>query len=121
MKTLLTRVIPLLLCILTGFVVSWVAIYAFWFGVWIFHTVPAARAFDAVGRIILTPARLIYRAAGGDQSTPLFDPISYVGTNGLFLGIVFYSIFRNLYGRWERNRVNGVSHSHAPREKVESR
>jgi hypothetical protein len=93
-KTLLTRAVPLLLCIFFGAVVSWVSFYAFWFGVWTFHTVPAARACDALGRFILWPARHLFATLGGDQSTIFADPISFSGTNGLILGIVLYSIFR---------------------------
>ena len=94
MKTLLTRILPLLLCILVGAVISWISFYAFWFGVWIFHTVPAARACNALGTFILWPARHLFSLLGADQSTIFADPISFSGSNGLILGILLYAIFR---------------------------
>ena len=121
-KTLLTRVIPLLVSIVVGFTVSAASIYAFLIAPRIFPSVPLVRACEAVGDFFLLPAKLVYQAVGGDQSTPLFDPISYLGTNGLILGILFYSIFRTIYSRWERRQqVNGVCHSRVPAEKVGSR
>ncbi len=77
MKTLLNRVLPLSLCILVGMAVSWVSIYAFWFGVWTFHTVPAARFCDALGNFILLPAHWFFELVGGDQSTIFVDPKSF--------------------------------------------
>ncbi len=101
MKTFLTRTLPLLCSIFVGTALSWVCIYAFWFAVWTFHTVPAARFCDAVGNILLTPGRLIFELSGGDQSSIFFDPITFAGTNGLVLGLVFYSIFRFVLDRRE--------------------
>jgi hypothetical protein len=98
-KTLLTRTLPLLLCIVVGTALSWVSIYVFWFAVWTFHSVPVARAADAVGTVILTPARWVFELLGGDQSTIFFDPTSFSGTNGLILGILFYCVFRLLLTR----------------------
>jgi len=100
-KTFLTRILPLLLCIAAGTLLSWVSIYSFWFAVWTFHSVPVARASDAVGSFLLSPARWIYEWVGGDQSSVFYDPVSYSGTNGLVLGILFYCVFRLLWKRRE--------------------
>lgn len=83
----LRRTLPLLLAILLGSILSWMSIYAFWFGVWIFHNVAAARACDAAGRVLLIPVRLVFTQLGGDQTAIFFDPISYSVTNGLILGV----------------------------------
>ena len=99
MKTFLTRTLPLLLCIVAGTALSWFSIYAFWFAVWTFHSVPAARACDAVGGFLLLPARYVFEWMGGDQTTIFFDPTSYSETNGLILGILFYSLFRAIWNR----------------------
>ena len=104
MKTFLTRTLPLLLCIVVGTVISWISIYAFWFAVWTFHTVPAARAADAVGAFILSPGRWIFNVLGGDQSTLFYDPISFSGTNGLIVGIILYCVFRALLSRHESRK-----------------
>lgn len=88
------RALPLLICIAAGMVLSWVAIYAFWFAVPIFHSVPAARFCDAAGRIFLLPARFIFNRMGGDQSALFFDPLSFSATNGLVLGVAFYAVLR---------------------------
>lgn len=101
-KTLLTRTLPLLLCIAVGAVLSWVSIYAFLFAVWVFHSVPAVRACEAVGSVILWPGKCIFDWLGGDQSAVFFDPVSLSGTNGLILGILFYCGFRGIWGRTER-------------------
>ena len=82
-------------------ILSWVSIYAFWFAVWTFHSVPAARACDAVGSFILTPARAVFRLAGADQTEIFFDPISFSGTNGLILGVLSYAAFRSIWKRPE--------------------
>jgi hypothetical protein len=105
-KTLSGRIIPLLFCIAVGAVVSWVSIYAFWFAVWTFHSVAAARAADAVGAFILYPARWVFELLGGDQSTIFYDPISFSGTNGLILGILLYSGFRGAVSRHENGKAS---------------
>ena len=76
--------------------VSWVSIYAFWFGVWMFHTVPAARFCDALGQFILQPAHWVFELLGGDQSTIFVDPKSFSETNGLIIGVLMYCIFRSI-------------------------
>lgn len=104
MKNFQTRTLPLVICILVGMVLSWVSFYSFWFGVWIFHTVPAARLCDAAGSVVLFPARKLFQLLGGDQSMVFFDPISFSGTNGLMVGLVFYGVFRLIWGRREAGR-----------------
>jgi hypothetical protein len=111
-KTLLHRVLPLLFCILVGMVVSWVSIYAFWFGVWTFHTVPAARFCDAVGNFILQPAHLVFNLMGGDQSTLFLDPTSFSETNGLIIGVILYTIYRQIL----KHRQVPVPLEHPPKE-----
>jgi hypothetical protein len=98
-------VVPLLFCIEAGMALSWVSIYAFWFGVWTFHSVPAARACDALGSAILLPAKWVFELVGGDQSSIYFDPVAYSGTNGLILGIVLYCAFRMIATRGEPKRA----------------
>jgi len=104
-KTFLTRTLPLLLCIAAGTVVSWVSIYAFWFAVWTFHSVPAARFCDAVGSFLLQPTHWIYELIGGDQSTIFVDPQSFSETNGVILGIVLYCLFRFVWNRREARKA----------------
>ena len=98
-NTFLTRTLPLLVCIAVGSAISWVSIYVFWFAIWIFHSVPAARAADAVGSFLLLPGRYVFQWSGGNQSSIFYDPISFSGTNGLVLGLIFYSIFRAIWTR----------------------
>src|ERR1700733_9484865 len=68
-KTLLNRILPLLVCIVAGTFLSWVSIYSFWFAIWRFHSVPVARACAAVGSCLLFPARHFFEWMGGDQTT----------------------------------------------------
>jgi len=109
-KTLSGRIIPLLLCIAVGMALSWVSIYAFWFAVWTFHNIEAARAADAVGSFILYPGRWIFEWLGGDQSAIFYDPISFSGTNGLVVGILLYCVFRGFAG----SRANGKAVARTP-------
>ena len=102
MKTFQTRAIPLLLGIALGMAISWVSIYLFWFAIWTFHSVPMARFIAGIGTVILFPAQWITEFTGGDQSTVLYDPVSYAGTNGLVIGIILYCIFRAWLKRHER-------------------
>lgn len=117
-KTFLTRTLPLLLCIATGALLSWVSIYAFWFAVWTFHSVPAARVCAAVGDFLLFPARWISEATGGDQTAVFYDPISFSGTNGLVLGILFYCVFRAIWTRFEAGASARRSEAPRPAAKV---
>ena len=107
--------VPLLFCIEVGTALSWVSLYAFWFGVWTFHSVPAARACDALGSFILLPAKWVFVLAGGDQTAKFFDPISYFGTNGLILGILLYSAFRTILRRREPRKDVDDKPAQAPR------
>ncbi len=104
MKTFLWRVLPLLLAILLGSILSWVSIYAFWFGVWTFHNVAAARACDWLGSILLLPAREVFVQFGADQTALFFDPVSYSVANGLLIGVVGSICIRAAWG-WRRRGV----------------
>ena len=92
---------------------SWVSIYSFWFAVWTFHSAPAARACGSVGSLLLLPARWVSEMTGGDQTTVFFFPIWFSATNGLILGILFYSGFRAIWERREARR--GVKQAETPK------
>lgn len=81
----------LLLVVLIAFasILSWVATYGFWIGVWLFHSVSAARLCEGVGAAILLPARCLLPLLG-DQSTPLFQPLWYAAVNGTALGTIIH-------------------------------
>jgi len=98
MRQFLKYSLALISCIALASLMSYAAFYAFWFGVWCFHSVPAARACDMAGSIFLTPARLVYYGLGGlvDQTTALADPISYCTTNGIFFGTLLYACLRRV-------------------------
>ena len=106
-KTFQTRTLPLLSSIALGTALSWASIYAFWFAIWTFHSVPIARACDLVADFILIPATWIFEWLGGDQTTMFTDSTSFAGTNGLILGILFYSIFRAWWTRHEAAHASG--------------
>ena len=119
MKNILARSVQLLSSIAVGCIVSWVSLYAFFFGAWMFHSVTAARAADAIGSLLLLPGRMVFNwllrsLMGGDDPTAIFqNPIAYPGTNGLILGIILYSIWRALL-HLQTSRCNGTaSSSHA--------
>jgi hypothetical protein len=118
-KTFLTRTLPLLLSIVVGTAISWVSIYAFWFAIWGFHSVPAARAFDALGAFILLPAKWVFELLGCDQSAIFFDPTSFSGTNGLIVGILIYSVFRAIWSRHEA--AEALRHEPAGAPRVEAK
>ena len=82
---------------------SWMAVYAFWFGVWLFDSVPAARACDAIGKVFLLPAWCFLWLAGGfnNPQAPLFDPVQYAMTNGALAGTVAYACCRRIFFRGE--------------------
>jgi len=96
-NTFRTRALPLLACILVGTALSWVSIYVFWFAIWTFHSVPVARALDAVGNILLLPAQYVCEWSGGDQTTIFYQPVPFSGTTGLILGVLFCSVFRAVW------------------------
>lgn len=97
----------LLLSIAFGSALSYASFYGFYFGARIFHSVPVARACDAAGALLLTPARLIYLGTGGllDQSAPFAAPITYSVTNGIFLGLLIYACLRPILFRGKK-RLN---------------
>ena len=64
------------------------------------------------------PGRHVFEWLGADQSTMFYDPYSFAGTNGLILGIVFYSIFRAIWTRWENRRDVAPAESHRQEAKV---
>lgn len=97
MNTLRHRTLPLLLSIAVGTVVSWVSIYAFIFSVWVFHSITAVRASEAVAEGLLLPAHWVFRLVGVDQTAIFFDPLVYSGTNGLILGVILYSCYRGIF------------------------
>ena len=125
MKTLLTRTLPLLLCIAAGNVVSWMSYYAGWIAIWTLHTVPAVRAFDAVGSFLIIPGSWVCRGvcafvewtSGETQDMVSLYPVLYWGTNGLILGIIFYSIFRAIWTRREA-RLAAAQDAAAPRKEA---
>jgi hypothetical protein len=110
-KTLLNRVLPLLLCIAFGAALSWVSIYVYWFAIWTFHSVPIANACGALADFVLLPARWVNELQGFDQTAVFDHPNSYAADNGLVLGIIFYSIFRISWDRREAARQMRALHS----------
>jgi hypothetical protein len=96
-KTNVSRVVPLLACIALCSALSWVSIYAFWFAVRVFHSVPVMRACDAAGHFFLMPANWICEEVGGDQTTVLFFPMLYAITNGLIWGVALYCAVRTAW------------------------
>jgi hypothetical protein len=106
-KNFQTRTLPLIICILVGMALSWVSIYSFWFGVWIFHSVPAARACDAVGSFLLKPGHWIFDRLG-DQSSSFMDPVSFTGINGLLLGLAMYAVYLGTWNRRDARRTVNV-------------
>ena len=112
MKTLFGRIIPLLLSIVVGTVLSWVSIYAFWFAIWTFHNVAAAQAAGAVGDFVLRPAVWIFEWLGWGLTAIFDDPIVFAGTNGLVVGILIYCVFRAVV----THRGNGKMVAGTPQE-----
>jgi hypothetical protein len=101
LKHFLTCLFSVILCIAIASALSYLAFYSFWFAASSFHSVPVARACDAVGMIFLLPARILFFCFGSavDQSMPLSDPVTYSITNGTFLGILLYSLIRPILFR----------------------
>jgi len=114
-----SRTVPLLFCIEVGTALSWASIYAFWFAVWMFHSVTAMRVCDAVGSFILLPSKWVFELLGGDQSTILSDPTSFWGTNGLIVGILLYCAFRAVLNR--REAAKGVEEEPARARRIEAK
>jgi hypothetical protein len=83
--------------------VSWCAIYSFWIAARLFHSVPAARAADAIGQIILLPGRLfLSRFESADQSSSLANPMLFALINGTLLGLLVYLLLRWLLPRFSQ-------------------
>lgn len=85
-------------CILASFVVSLLAVHAFWIGAKTAHSVPVARAFDSVGAIALLPARTTLRLLDAflSTSTLLPDPLILAAINGALVGLMLYACLRKL-------------------------
>jgi hypothetical protein len=117
----LSRTVSFLVCILACVAVSWVSIYAFWFAVWTFHNVDAARTADFIGSAILFPARWILERFSYDETILLQTPVVYAGGNGLILGTVLYSLYRTVALKNEASRELKQQATHngqAPRQPV---
>jgi len=91
-------VATIILFVAISFVLSWFAVYSYWYSARIFHSVAAVRVCDTLGSFILLPARAVFWLLGDifDQSAPLSDPITYVAVNAGLLGSLAYSVCR----RW---------------------
>lgn len=91
-----------LVCVLVASVASWMAVYGFWIGIWLFHSVAVARILHGFGAVFLLPARGLFACLGGalDETTPMFDPILYVVANGVLIGLACGFAGR----RWLRNK-----------------
>lgn len=79
---------------------SWLAVYGFWVGARLFHSVALARGCDAAGRIFLYPATGFLWLLGGfnNSELPLFEPFSYAVINGALIGIAVYVCYRKVRG-----------------------
>jgi len=88
----------LLLFVLAAFVVSWCAVFSFWIGARVFHSVQAVRTGEAIGSVVLLPVRALLQLGGGmlDDMTQLTNPYLYATINGALLGFLGYSLCR----RW---------------------
>lgn len=101
MKESVKYTATLFACIGVAFVLSWCSVYSFWIGARVFGSVAAIRAGDAIGSVILLPARLLLGLAGGlvSQTTHLTDPVLYAAINAVLLGILAYACFRRFLFR----------------------
>jgi len=88
----------LLLFVLAAFIVSWCAVFSFWIGARVFHSVQAVRTGEAIGSVVLLPVRTLLQLGGGilDDMTQLTNPYLYAAINGALLGFLGYSLCR----RW---------------------
>ena len=98
MKESLKYAVALLLFVLVAFIASWCAVYSFWIGARVFHTVQAVRTSEAIGDVVLLPVRTLLQLTGGilDEMTLLTNPTLYASINGALLGFLGYSLCR----RW---------------------
>jgi hypothetical protein len=80
-----------------SFLLSWCAVYSFWLGAFVFRSVAAVRIGDAIGVVILLPARTLLRFSSSlDQTTMLTSPLLYASINAALLGTLAYVCCR----RW---------------------
>lgn len=88
-------------CVAFAFVLSYLAFYSYWYAAIYFRTVPAVRASEAVGAVILYPAHFVFSWFGGifNQSTPDSDPLNYIMINAVLVGSLFYACLRPLVFR----------------------
>ncbi|GEM_PF-2107838 len=94
------RLAILFLLIVIFSVVSWCSFYGFYIAARLFYSVPVARACDAIGGVILVPARLFLRCFRmADQSSALADPMFFATINGTLLGIICYGVMRTVGSR----------------------
>jgi hypothetical protein len=114
-KTFSDRILVLVICVAGAMVLSWVAIYAFWFAAWTFHSVPVIRFAEAIGDAFLTPAQWIFNYMGGDQTTIFDEPVRFAMFNGAATGIPLYFALR-IVGLWREALAQ-----HAPIPKSEQR
>ena len=83
--------------IVGSFLLSWCAVYSFWLGAFVFRSVAAVRVGDAIGFVILLPAKTLLRFSSGlDQTTLLTSPLLYASINATLLGTLAYICCR----RW---------------------
>ena len=87
--------------LIVAFFLSWCAVYSFWIGGHIFQSVQAVRVGDAIGSVILFPARTLLGLSGGmiDQTTLLTNPLLYASINATLIGVLGYSICRRFIFR----------------------
>jgi hypothetical protein len=92
-------------CVVFAFVLSHLAFFSYWYAARLFHSVPAVRASEAAGAVVLYPAHLVFSLFGGlfDQSTPDSDPVNYLMINAIFLGSLFYACLRPLVFRAKKS------------------
>jgi hypothetical protein len=99
----------LLIFIIVSFLLSWAAMYSYWFSAHLFHSVRAVRVCESISMGILAPVRVAFWCFGDlfDQSTPLSNPMWYVELNAVLLGSIVYFACRPwLFGR-NQIRANG--------------
>ena len=98
MKAVVKYAATLLAFILAAFGLSWFAVYGFWFAPRLFQSVPALRACEVAGTVILIPVRILFWLVRDifDQSIPLSNPLAYAAVNGVLLGVIGYASCR----RW---------------------
>lgn len=91
-------------CVVFAFVLSYLSFYSYWYAALLFHSMPAVRACNAAGAVVLFPAHAVFFCFGGlfDQSTPDSDPMNYVMINAVLLGFLFYTCLRPVVFRGKK-------------------